>query len=341
MNSNLTDQVVDPKSKTISNTTEVVEEGEKRRKKVDINVLNPIQVNGVKVTFTCINAFTDKNRAKNDSNNKKRENIIVCIINNAIPKDYYKHSKVWSSLKNEIDILLKKICQQKNITTIDNIVCQHHAGRSNHYDFKIIINSDIHLMIEFKFNASCVNDAPQFVSPMHPSQYLSASFEEYYYDNHFIPLVEEFNMTLPEKAEYLKSVHSNLPKCLEEHQVTYYRGCKRSSKYSGEKNDENFYKRAKKTSKCSILNFISENDLDKDKLTAYLLETQKDKYYMLYKEGILNLETRNLDEYVITSITKEPKKSRFIAKTKTGRVLKILLRWKNGNGIAFPSFQIS
>jgi hypothetical protein len=62
---------------------------------------------------------------------------------------------------------------------------------------------------------------------------------------------------------------------------------------------------------------------------------------MLYKEGILNLETRNLDEYVITSITKEPKKSRFIAKTKTGRVLKILLRWKNGNGIAFPSFQIS
>ena len=308
---------------------------------MDINVLNPIQVNGVQITFSCINAFTEKNRAKNDSNNKKRENIIVCIINNAIPKDYYKHSKVWSSLKNEIDILLKKICQQKNITTIDNIVCQHYAGRSNHYDFKIIINTDIHLMIEFKFNASCVNDAPQFVSPMHPSQYLSTSFEEYYYDNHFISLVEEFNMTLPEKAEYLKSVHSNLPKCLEEHQVTYYRGCKRSSKYSGEKNDENFYKSANKTSKCSIMNFISENDLDKDKLTAYLLETQKDKYYMLYKDGTLNLETRNLDEYVITSITKEPKKSRFMAKTKTGRVLKILLRWKNGNGIAFPSFQIS
>ena len=35
------------------------------------------------------------------------------------------------------------------------------------------------------------------------------------------------------------------------------------------------------------------------------------------------------------------KKSRYIAKTKTNGNLIILLRWKNGNGIAFPSFQIS
>jgi hypothetical protein len=30
-----------------------------------------------------------------------------------------------------------------------------------------------------------------------------------------------------------------------------------------------------------------------------------------------------------------------MAKTKSDRNIKILLRWKNGNGIAFPSFQIS
>ena len=62
---------------------------------------------------------------------------------------------------------------------------------------------------------------------------------------------------------------------------------------------------------------------------------------MLYKDGKINLETINLDDYIITEIIKDPNKNRYIAKTKSGKHLKILLRWKNGNGIAFPSFQIS
>jgi hypothetical protein len=32
------------------------------------------------ITYKCIDLFRDKNRSKNDSNNKKRENIIECII---------------------------------------------------------------------------------------------------------------------------------------------------------------------------------------------------------------------------------------------------------------------
>ena len=62
---------------------------------------------------------------------------------------------------------------------------------------------------------------------------------------------------------------------------------------------------------------------------------------MLYKDGKFYLETINLDDYIITAITKDSKNNRYIAKTKSDRNLKILLRWKNGNGIAFPSFQIS
>ena len=62
---------------------------------------------------------------------------------------------------------------------------------------------------------------------------------------------------------------------------------------------------------------------------------------MLYKNKNISLQTINLDDYIITEIKKDPKYSRYIAFTKTGKKLKILLRWKNGNGIAFPSFQIS
>ena len=89
------------------------------------------------------------------------------------------------------------------------------------------------------------------------------------------------------------------------------------------------------------MSFISKYGVNKDKLTNYLLDTQKNKFYMLYKDGKFKLETINLDDYMITTVVKEPRKSRYIAQTKSNKNLKILLRWKNGNGIAFPSFQIS
>ena len=87
--------------------------------------------------------------------------------------------------------------------------------------------------------------------------------------------------------------------------------------------------------------FISSNGININKLTEYLLETQKNKYYMLYKDGNFNLQTIEKDNYIIISYTKEPILQRYIATTKSGIKMKILLRWKNGNGVAYPAFQIS
>ena len=40
-------------------------------------------------------------------------------------------------------------------------------------------------------------------------------------------------------------------------------------------------------------------------------------------------------------VSYEKDRNRFIANNKQGEKIKILLRWKNGNGIAYPAFQIS
>ena len=308
---------------------------------ININKLEPITYRDDTITYRCINLFMDKNRSKNDSNNKKRENIIGCIINNNIKKEYYRYSSRWYKLKKTIDLFIKELCKKKNINYIETMVCIHKAGRGNYYDFKLIINNREEFMVEFKFNASCINDTPQFVSPMKPSQYLDSSYEEYYYNNYFITLVNRYNLSLPTKETYLKNIHSPKPSCLKEHQDKYYRGCIKSSKYSSKENDINFYESSKKASQDSISCFISKYGLKQNKLTEYLLKSQKEKYYMLYKDGHFYLETINLDNYIIIEITKDPNKYRYIAKTKSGINLKILLRWKNGNGIAFPSFQIS
>ena len=62
---------------------------------------------------------------------------------------------------------------------------------------------------------------------------------------------------------------------------------------------------------------------------------------MLFKDDRFYLEKINIEDYIIEEIIKEPNNNRYIAKTKTGKILKILMRWKNGNGIAYPCFQIS
>lgn len=306
------------------------------------NKLKSIVYRGKPIIFKDINVFFKykSSRSKNDLCNKKREDIIACIINNKIPEQYFKLSQRWNKLKNNLEKFIKRLCQEKGII-YNNIKCIPKAGRGYHYDFEIVINDVEKFKVEFKFNTSCVNDTPQFVSPMKPSQYLETSYEKYYYNTYLIDLVNKHNLPLPTEEEYLKYIHSTSPMCMKEHQEKYYKGCKRSSKYSHQENDIKFYKSSKKTSHDSIKNFISKYDLNKDKLTEYLSKTQKNKYYMLYKHGKIYLENINSNDYTITEITKDPEKNRYIAKTKSNINLKILLRWKNGNGIAYPAFQIS
>jgi hypothetical protein len=176
---------------------------------------------------------------------------------------------------------------------------------------------------------------------MNPSKYLEYSYEEYYYDNYIKNLSKEYGLILPCRKEYIKKIHSNSPLCVIEYQKKYYKGCEKSSKYTAVKEDIDFYEESKKKSKDSIISFINLYSINIKMLSEYLLETQKNKYYMFYKNNNIYLETVNQDNYIITSYIKEPEKQRYLATTKSGNILKILLRWKNGNGIAFPAFQIS
>ena len=303
----------------------------------DLPNVNVVGMNN-EISYNSIHSFTARNRSDNDENNKKREQLICAVINKNIPREYYKYSPRWYNLKKAIKSYIRKLCRYKNIARCDNVVCIHKAGRNHKYDLEIKINNIEVFNVEFKFNAVCVNDAPQFISPMKPSQYMNASYEEYYYDNYLIQLSNNYNLSIPTREVYLNKIHNNKPRCMALYQEKYYRGCNSSSRYSGDMNDIEFYKTAKEKSDESIANFISMSELNIDSLSDHLLNTQRDKCYMLYRDGHINLENINQDNYIITHYRKD--RNRFIATTRTGRELKILLRWKNGNGIAFPAFQI-
>jgi hypothetical protein len=298
--------------------------------------------NNCKITSNSINSFQLSVKKLNDTNNKMRENIIGAIINNKVPNYYYKKFSEWASMKHNVNDYINRIVEHQNPDLIINTVeCIHKGGRKNNYDFIIVVNEYHNFNIELKFNASNISETPQFVSLMKPSQYLSKSYEEYYYDNYIPQLSYLGEFQIPNKEEYLQQIHSTDPKCMKEFQKKYYYGCKNSSKYTGNDDDIQFYNKSKELSKDSISSFIDMADLNLNKLTEYLQESQKDKIYMLYKNNKFYAKIVDLNDYYLVSYEKHKEKSYYIATSITGNKIKILFRWKNGNGIAFPSLQIS
>jgi hypothetical protein len=244
-----------------------------------------------------------------------------------------------------------------------HVECIPAAGRGHNYDFTIVFtNSDgvstTH-HVEFKFNAAKVSDTPQFVSPMKPSQYLSGSYEEYFYDTYMPTIasmaaagsssaVTSTTLMLPDRAEWLKQIHNNAPACVKHLQAKYYAGCAVSSQFTNDANDIAFYETCKKLSCESIREFITHHDLDIVTLSEYLRESQDGKTYMLFQPAsaataapVITLQRVNPADYTIVSCIKNPEKSRYECLTQSGKKIHVLLRWKNGNGIAFPAFQIS
>jgi len=296
-------------------------------------------------------------RGQNDKNNKLREAIICAVIDNKVPQAYYKTQR-WHDLKQSVDGFLHQVMLTTGGgSSYTHVECSHAAGRGHNYDFLLTFTGADGMTkkehkVEFKFNASKISDTPQFVSPMKPSQYLSSSYEEFFYDNYMTKIAGA-----PPREDWLKQIHNNAPPCMKHLQDKYYAGCSSSSQFTNAADDIAFYNLCKSMSKESIAKFITENDLDIVKLTSYLRESQEGKIYMLFQPAALavdadaglsssslpsiTLQTVDPSHYTIASCTKNLKNSRYECVSETGKKINILLRWKNGNGIAFPAFQIS
>jgi len=293
------------------------------------------------ITPESIIAFNPSSKGLNDAHNKTRENIVGAIINNKIPETYYEIPE-WGALEISIITYLQELDTSRKYTRAK---CSHKGGRKFNFDFGIKVyyedGTSTDYNIELKFNASTIDETPQFVSPMKPSQYMSNVYEDYYYDNYLTQLALSSGLELPSREEYLKQLHTNNPKCMKPYQDLYYMGCKQSSQYTGDPTHIKFYETAKKLSHESITSFIEKTELNIEALSEYLLTSQNNKIYMLYSGTQFIVQRPNMDDYQLASVTKNPEKNRYDCVSKTGVKLNVLLRWKNGNGIAFPAFQIS
>lgn len=292
----------------------------------------------INIDINNINLFyTKPHKSKNDKNNKIREQIIFELLNETIDKSFLKDNDLWLNLQIELNEYINNLkpfnCEYFKIT--------HSCGRNSYSDFTIIFydnnNCEISTTnLEFK-----CNNIPQFISPTKPSRYILSdlnSYEDYYYDNYLESVCEILNEPIPDKEIYLHQIHSMNPQCMLNHQLKYNKG----SHSKDHIDDKKITKQIKDISKRSITAYLEQSTLNIETLNVYFANSQSNKQYMFWKDG-------KFIEYKITTddITLEPgdiqlnkQKNSFIVKTKSNKKLKFLLRWKNGNGIAFPTFQV-
>lgn len=282
--------------------------------------------------ITCYNQNLDKYsiqkfyssspKNKNDNDNKIRECIIDAILNNKVPKDYYTYSASWSNIRK----LLLEYISKLSHNQINSISCKIKGGRKYNYDFNIIINGDETYKLEFKYNATQVDDCPQFSSPTHPSRFLDKNFEEYYYDNYLYKISEFGGFTIPERSVYLKTIHSDNVECMKDYKTKF-------------DSDNVFKKFCGKIDAEAISKFIKESTLNIEALSEYLINSQQNKKYMCYKNECFYEDTLDESNFIIDSVVNKTNRC-FICKTQNGRKLEVRLRFKNGLGLLFPAFQI-
>lgn len=265
--------------------------------------------------------FNINKKENNDENNKAREEIILKIINNELSFE--------KSNDNDLIFLEKRLKQVINeLVLTNNYKLIKKAGRKYNYDFILInLNTNEEFKLEFKFNVDNLISLTQFVSPSKPSIYFSSSYEEYFYDNYLPRICQLFDEPLPDKEEYIKTINNNKPICV----------INMKNKYDLV---SDINKEVKKITNLSIKNFLEISKFNLFKFSEYLLKSQYDKYYLLWKNDF-NLIKSNNDDYILTDIIGISNNNSLILKNKNGKFIKVLLRWKNGIGIAFPALQIS
>lgn len=316
----------------------IIKKNKKKNKKINIEL-----------NIDDIDVFKNKSKKKeNDKYNNIRENIINEIINDNISKEFLNDDR-WKKLKYNIMNLIKELAKINNIneSQYNNVKNNRLGGRKNSSDFTLFYyNNDIiilELKLEFKFNAKNIKDCPQWVSPMYPSKYMTLNFEDYHYKNVLPQITEIYNSILPDIEEYIKTIHSDIPNCsqIKILQNKYFMGSNKSSQYTGRLDDIQKYKKTVLIAKEGISKFMKEANLKIDLLNEYLYKNQKNKIYILYKDENFNIEKKQKEDYTINPDTIKKTHNTFICKTMSNKLMNILLRWKNGNGIAFPAFQIS
>jgi len=274
--------------------------------------------------------FKTGTRGQNDANNKIRE-AILCFLADPLNLEYSIHEK-WNILYNQFHAALHTICK----TQYSKVVIKIMAGRQHNYDFAAIFyDSDgvemSRAKLEFKHNSKSLSKIPQILSLTDRHGLIAElSYSSYYYSNYLDAhlLAIEYIGAKPSLEEYVSLVSG----------IDY----DKHPMFAFMKNAES--PATKTIAKESIEKYLEThaNQLNTTRLTAKLIESQQDKFFLLWdisdkSNAKFNIETLTVADLTITGVDRIKNKNTIVA-VSANYEFHLLLRWRNHAGIMNPAW---
>jgi len=287
-------------------------------------------------THESIQLFYTKGSSKgaNDAENKVRESILVFLAN-PLPAEYADNAQ-WAHLYTRFHDALRTICGQE----YSRVDVKKMAGRAHNYDLLATFygadDTQFHVAkLEFKHNCSSLDKSPQILSLQDRFALITAvSYAKYYYETGL--------------DTYLSTIHyAGAKPTLEEYFAivsgTEYSRCPMTQyMYDIEGAGDN-KKRCTAIVKESIDSYLEKyaRFVDIDKLNAKLMDSQMDKYFLLWDLDKFWIHTYSESDLRICGdygMTVKNKNTIVLLSDKYEYHL--LLRWRNHSGILNPAWQI-
>jgi hypothetical protein len=287
-------------------------------------------------------------RESNDSNNKKREEILLHLFNTGLPAFQADphHGTAWKKLDAAFREIISQIAVRYKLPSESQATITKKAGRGQHKDFLIeFVGPDgatVDVSMEFKFGAKCIPDLPEFLNTPADKKIVDTLYASYYYKKCVPQLHTLYKIPepLPTEEEYIKHIHKNTPS------TKWLKALDAADRIDSpnrknKKADGPLKKQLDVLAKQSISEYLETVQVDLKALTNEFQLTQEDKNFVCYKDGKFYLDFFQPNE--LTAVKRLPVKNGNTLVVESGVPTTqhhLLLRWKNHNGILFPAWQI-
>lgn len=282
----------------------------------------------------------ESDRGNNAIKNNIRESIFEFVCK-GIPTEYSEHpvyGDLWKCQEPVIQII-RSYCDlpfiEFNVKRI--------GGKKNH-DFNCSYMNENNemvkeLFLEFKFGETRIDKLPEFYQKETNWDIFDKKYHEYWYDNYYNRLCDIYpeQVKIIDREKYLKAV---LKQELKESDECYqpimtlktniYRGTKTADKNAIEIRNESINE--------YLMNYASQIRLD---IFEKMLEKQKNKLYILYDSKTNKYHSDYIDTNISNLKYSHIKNQNTIVLVSDKYEFHLLLRWKNGQCVLKPAWQVS
>ena len=270
-------------------------------------------------------------RSANDANNKKREHMILAILNN----DPRVAGAEWDGLRDRLNAWVAVKKTELGLPPEAPHRAIRRAGRRYNWDFDLQV-AEHTLKCEFKFGATSVDSLPEFFNPAANYDFHEGDhYARFFYRNYLQRVCDIYGVPLTlSEDEYWRKVHGT-SKALRLFQALY----------NAETNGTAEQKAQKKVIVDESIKAWLEAVKDKTNIatiTAAFQASQTGKRFLLCSANEFCSDQIHPEELVITGVIGvRLGKYLVLQSAKEGTTHEMLLRWKNHAGILYPAWQIS